>query len=958
MGRNSDARVHRHAQEPLGSLVIRKLDSATKQPLAGAEFSVTKADGSVIGASNGIFATDATGTIEIPNLARDSYVIKETKAPDGYVLENKAQTIHVSYGLAYTVTVENAKMSGAQIIKIDATTKQPLKGARFTVYRKSGEFVGSFITNGDGIIILDKLEPGWYKAAESKAPDGYIIDDTPQDFEVTSNQFIKLTFENKQLSSLQIRKTSAADGSPLAGASFEVRKQSGEYVGEYATGADGSASVPCIAPGWYIISETKAPQGYALDSAAKTVEVKPVAPTVVTFTNKPLSGIEIIKTDAVNKAPLTGAEFLVERDNGERIGKYKTDAAGKIIVPGLTEGTYVVSETAAPDGYILDAAPQTVIVKSGKLAVAEFANKPLAGLRIVKLDSVTRSPIAGVEFAVSKTNGEKVENAFRGHTFRTDSIGQIYIPQLSDGYYTVTETSAAYGYILDAEPKIVLAQSGKTTLLEVTNTPQSGLLIVKTDEATGKPLAGVAFDVRRADGQTVAGSMLDGNQPNTAANSPNKSTTTNGDVTGSYTTDKNGRIQIYGLPAGEYRVTERKPLDGYELDTDVHSVTVTPGRLATLQLTNRQKAGLRLLKIDSVTKKPIYGVEFMVFDANNKVVGNYVTDSNGLIDFTGILTEGRYTIRETRPADGYYRDDVPRTVEFKSGRVTEVVWENVPCMGQIQITKLSGDDNEINGLPKGTTLPGAVFEVYGYKSGSLVDRFVSGADGRAVSKPLPLGRYTVKEVQAPKWYKLSPEPLDIEIVFATQIIKRDFLNYSANTGVKIRKVGNYEAMPGDTIRYDIKEVANTSSVPLTDYFWRDILPTDAVRLEKIVTGSYNQSLKYKILVTTNKGDTRIIADNLSTTSNHVIDCRNAALGLASDEYVTSFSLLFGTVKAGFCQVVSPQVYVTVGKNLTNGYKFANKADVGGKYCGEWVVGASSWVTTVYAQPQKLPRTGY
>ena len=131
-----------------------------------------------------------------------------------------------------------------------------------------------------------------------------------------------------------------------------------------------------------------------------------------------------------------------------------------------------------------------------------------------------------------------------------------------------------------------------------------------------------------------------------------------------------------------------------------------------------------------------------------------------------------------------------------------------------------------------------------------------------------------------------------------------------------------------------------------------------MRLNKLVTGTYNQSLKYKVLITTNKGDTRIIADNLSTTTNNVIDCRNAALGLKNDEYVTSITLVFGTVKAGFCQVTAPQVYVTVNSNVPNGYQFANKADVGGKYNGEWVVGASSWVTTAYATPSKLPRTGY
>jgi uncharacterized repeat protein (TIGR01451 family) len=301
---------------------------------------------------------------------------------------------------------------------------------------------------------------------------------------------------------------------------------------------------------------------------------------------------------------------------------------------------------------------------------------------------------------------------------------------------------------------------------------------------------------------------------------------------------------------------------------------------------------------------------------------------------------------------------MPRTVEFVSGKITEIVWKNTPQMGQIQLMKLSGDENEQNGLPAGTPLAGSVFEVYQYKSGNLADRVVSGTDGRAISKPLPLGRYIIKEVQAPQWYRLSTETLDIELEFATQIIKREFLNYSANTGVKIRKTGVYETMPGDTISYTIKEVANTSSVPLTDFYWRDVLPTAAVRLQKVVTGTYSQSLKYKILITTNKGDTRVIADNLSTAQTNVIDCRNVALGLANDEYAISFSLIFGTVKAGFCQVTAPQIYVTVNKGLPNGYEFANKADVAGKHGSEWISGNSVWVTSIYAPPVKLPRTGY
>jgi uncharacterized surface anchored protein len=567
------------------------------------------------------------------------------------------------------------------------------------------------------------------------------------------------------------------------------------------------------------------------------------------------------------------------------------------VVSGLLDGTFVAYETIAPSGYTLDSTPQNIIVKSGKVTVAEFTNAPLATLTIRKLNSVTKQPIAGVEFNVAKMTGEKVLTIHHSYNFKTDSIGQIYLANLADGYYTVTEVKQADGFVLDSEPKTVLIESGKPVVLEVLNIPMSGLLIVKTDEQSGKPLAGVVFDVKLVDGQLVAGNILDGNQPNTIANSPNKSTAPNGDISGSYTTDANGRIQINGLVAGEYHIIERKQLDGYELDTEAHNITVTPGKLATLQLTNRQKAGLRLLKIDSVTKKGIYNTEFMVFDSNNKVVGNFVTDNNGIIDFSGILTEGRYTIRETRAAPNYYLDDVPKTVEFIRGKVTEIVWENTPQMGQIPILKKSGNANEINGFEAGTPLSGAIFEVYDYKSGNLLDRFVSGTDGRAVSKPLPLGRYTVKEVQSPQWYILSTETLDIEIEFPTQIVRRDFLNFSANTGVKIRKTGNYEVMSGDIFKYDIKEVQNTSNVPLTDFYWRDTLPTNALRLTKIFTGTYNQSLKYKVIATTNKGDTKVLADNLSTTQNNVIDCRNAALGLANDEYITSFSLLFGTVIA-------------------------------------------------------------
>jgi len=127
---------------PYAEIVIRKLDSITKAPLADAEFRVTASDGSMVGTGNGIFRTDASGTIRISNLPKDTYVLQEIAAPMGYILENQAQTVAVDYGKSYTVDFYNKPKSSLQIIKIDSETKQPLKGARFTVYRANGEVLG------------------------------------------------------------------------------------------------------------------------------------------------------------------------------------------------------------------------------------------------------------------------------------------------------------------------------------------------------------------------------------------------------------------------------------------------------------------------------------------------------------------------------------------------------------------------------------------------------------------------------------------------------------------------------------------------------------------------------------------------------------------------------------------------------------------------------------------------
>lgn len=303
---------------------------------------------------------------------------------------------------------------------------------------------------------------------------------------------------------------------------------------------------------------------------------------------------------------------------------------------------------------------------------------------------------------------------------------------------------------------------------------------------------------------------------------------------------------------------------------------------------------------------------------------------------------------------------MPRTVEFISGKTTEITWENTPEAGQIQITKLSADANQMNGLPAGTPLADAIFEVYDWKTGNIVDRFITGGDGRGVSKALPLGRYTVKEVQAPSFYTLNNESIDVTIEFATQIVKLEFTNSSANTGVTINKSGPYEVMANQEIVYEVKNVRNESTIPLGSFYWRDVLPTNVMRATKVMTGTFNQSLRYKVVGTTNKGNYIVIADNMSTTTNNVIGLTSVELGLAQDEYLVNFGFHFGQVNAGFTMVESAKVYgMMLNNGLPNGTQFANRVDVGGTTGNEWVVGNSTWVTTIFRYTNStLPKTGW
>ena len=939
------------------TLEIRKVDSVTGDPVKGAKFQIWYGSNHTdTGELNdlGTYFSDASGKIILPEIKDGWYKVTELEPASGYAIkEPAAQECFISGGESKVLTFENTPLSAIVIRKVDSESGQPLEGAWFRIRYlggtsgTGGTVIGEYRTSSNGTIVVTGLAAGTYVCEEISAPDGYVITDATETVYISGKDqdVITVTFGNDKMGSLLIVKKDAVTGTPISDVEFFVTDSDGSVIGnangKYVTDSAGTIRIDGLTPGMTVIArEVRAKDGYILDDTPQSIKIKRNSAMTLEFRNQPKGGVLVKKVDAVTNAPISDVEFLVTDSDGNLIGnangKFVTDSAGTFTITDIAPGTtLIIKEARAREGYVLDDTPQTVKVKSNDIVTVEFRNQPLGGLRIVKLDSITHKPLEGVEFKVTYADGsfvpDKNGQISSNGIYRTDKNGEVLISGLI-GTFVVTETKTLPGYTIDENTRTqtVVVNPNDTQTLYFYNTPAGGLQIIKSDEDTGERIGNVKFEIRKM----------------------------NGEIIGAYTTDSDGVIYLPEAESGWYTVTELEAASGYLLDTTPHRIEVKDGQTATLEITNHKSSRILLHKVDKATGKGIYGAVFLLYDSNHNPIGEYATDQDGYIYADEGLADGRYYLREIKAAPGYVLDPELKTIYVRYGSTTEIEWSNTAECGQIQIIKKSADDNATNGLPAGTLLEGAVFEIYD-KAGNVVDTIKSDRNGRAVSKTLPLSRYTVREIKAPANYSINPTVMTAYLEFNGQIVTFEVQNTSVSTGVSIKKTGPVQAVPGQPIRYVFSQIKNSSNVALDSFYWRDQLPAQ-VTLSKIVTGSYNQPLSYKVVYKTNLSeDYRTLADNLSTSMVYVLDARPAVLGLAANERVTEVMFVFGNVKAGFAQVETPYIYATARSGLANNSGIVNVADVGGLYNGQWIQAVSRWLTTVYTKTTvKLPKTGY
>ena len=736
------------------SLEIRKLDSVTGDPIKGAKFQIWYGSNHTdTGELNdlGTYFSDASGKIILPEIKDGWYKVTELEPASGYAIKEPAtQECFISGGESKVLTFENTPLSAIIIRKVDSESGQPLEGAWFRIRYlggtsgTGGTVVGEYKTSSNGTIVATGLKAGTYVCEEISAPDGYVITDATETVYLSGKDqdVITVTFGNDKMGSLLIVKKDAVTGAPISDVEFFITDSDGSVIGnangKYVTDSAGTIRIDGLTPGMTVIArEVRAKDGYILDDTPQSIKIKRNAVMTLEFRNQPKGGVLVKKVDAVTNAPISDVEFLVTDSEGNLIGnangKFVTDSAGTFTITDIAPGTtLVIKETRAKDGYILDDTPQTVKVKSNEVVTVEFRNQPKGNLIIVKQDSVTKEPLEGVEFKITYADGSYVdaEGGTLSSTglYWTDKEGKITISGIS-GTVVVTEVETIPGYTIDENTRTqtVVVNPNDTQTLYFYNTPVGGLQIIKSDKDSGKRIAGVKFEIRKM----------------------------NGEIIGAYTTDSDGVIYLPKAESGWYTVTELEAASGYLLDTTPHRIEVKDGQTATLEITNHKSSRILLHKVDKATGKGIYGAVFLLYDSNHNPIGEYATDQDGYIYADEGLADGRYYLREIKAAPGYVLDPELKTIYVRYGSTTEIEWSNTAECGQIQIIKKSADDNATNGLPAGTLLEGAVFEIYD-KAGNVVDTIKSDRNGRAVSKTLPLSRYTVREIKAPANYSINP----------------------------------------------------------------------------------------------------------------------------------------------------------------------------------------------------------
>ena len=724
-----------------GGVILEKIDAETAEVLQGAIFKLVNKKTQQVIQEN--LRTNQSGQIRLAGLEPDQYELIEVKAPPGYKLDATPVSFEIKSGQTQTIRLkkENTRLENQlKVEKVDENNEaKRLAGAEFSLYDQKNNLIEKGVTNENGELLFSNLSPdGEYYLVETKAPNGYELDDTKHPISFAGKADYTLTYRVKnkqqvQIGSIKIVKQDKDSKKRLTGAEFQWKDTVTGKTGTVTVGIDGTVTIPNLSVNrTYEITETKAPTGYVLDKTVHKVTLTTAqANKVVTVTvdNVAQKGsIKIVKQDKDSKKRLTGAEFQWKDTVTGKTGTVTVGIDGTVTIPNLSVNrTYEITETKAPTGYVLDKTVHKVTLttaQANKVVTVIIENTAQKGsLAIIKVDKDSRKRLAGAEFKWRDTVTGKEG------TVVADKNGQALITDLPvNRVYEITEIKAPNGYILNNKTYRVILTTNfadKIGYYTIENTAQEGsLAIIKVDKDSRKRLAGAEFKWR----DTVTGKE------------------------GTVVADKNGQALITNLPVNRvYEITEIKAPNGYILNNKTYRVTLTTNfadKIGYYTIENVALRGnLKLIKQDSYSKQRLAGAQFRWRDTVNGNTGVVTANANGEATLYNFSVNRIYEITEIKAPNGYILDKTVHRVLLPSNYASKTYTftkNNQAQKGAIKIVKQDGYTKQ--------RLAGAQFK-FRDTTNNYTATFTANRNGEVLITGLAGDRiYEITEIKAPNGY--------------------------------------------------------------------------------------------------------------------------------------------------------------------------------------------------------------
>ncbi|WP_242310782.1 SpaA isopeptide-forming pilin-related protein [Bacillus cereus group sp. BfR-BA-01331] len=736
-----------------GNLEIIKVDNDNKNaPLAGAEFTLYDRTGKTVIRK---ITTDKDGIAKFNNLKRDKYLLKETKAPEGYVISwdlKQGKIVELGSQETTTYTLANKKFVGKVVLtKSDDLNKNvTLQGAVFTLLDKDKKIIPEhkeLTTNNNGQIIIDKLKPGTYYLQETKAPEHYQLDSRIIRFTISEDQttVVNRTATNSLTKGSALLTKVDKHNKTLAGAEFTVQDRNGKNIPGYeklTTNEHGQIEAKDLRPGKYQFVETKAPEHFELDKTPILFEIEKSQTTAasVTAKNTLIKGhVTLTKVDDVDGTTLEGAVFKIVNNKNEDVRtNLKTEKDGTLTVKDLEPGEYQFIETTSPKSYDLNKEPIPFTIEKSQTSIIPITAKnslTTGTVELLKVDEFDKkTPLAGAMFKIVNEKNEDVRT-----DLTTDTKGTIKASDLRPGKYKFIETKAPEHYELRSTPIEFTIEKGQKTPIVIT--AENGLLpgdveLTKVDDVDGTALTGAVFKI---------------------VNDKNE------DVHTELVTNQEGKIIATGLRPGNYKFIETKAPEHYDLNKTPIEFTIKESQATAINVTatnSLTKGGIELTKVNAADEKEtLEGAVFKIvnMDTNEDVRADLVTNSKGML-VVDDLRPGNYKLIETK-APTYYDvnvEPIEFTIEKGQQKLLPLTFKNSLTKGKVKLIKEDDVDSKI-------ALAGAVFKLQDANGTEIAKDLKTDDYGVLVIPDLAPGDYQFIETEAPAHYKLDQTPIKFTI---------------------------------------------------------------------------------------------------------------------------------------------------------------------------------------------------